>query len=73
MNEIIYYIIYKYVVRENIGVNFGFIEELSKTPRVWVRERGKQTLYKSKLSVVGGREGLVSKGYFSLKIIIGPG
>jgi len=34
-------------VRENIGVNFGFIEELSKTPGSG--ERGKQTLYKSKL------------------------
>ena len=60
MNEIIY-ILYKYVVRENIGVNFGFIEELSKTSGLG--ERGKQTLYKSKLLVAGER-GWYRKGIF---------
>jgi len=48
-------------VRENIGVNFGFIEELSKTSGLG--ERGKQTLYKSKLLVAGGR-GWYRKGIF---------
>jgi len=61
VNEIIY-ILYKYVVRENIGVNFGFIEELSKTPSLG--ERGKQTLYKGNSRWRVGRVGIERVFFF---------